>query len=426
MRRLIRHALPVALTSLLAACATSPHQVPKGAGRTATVAPPPAVRDVNHGISPAAKPVAASNVWDQLRGSFEMADCDADPAVLSWARRYTQNPRNFESQMRQALPRLVYVQQVAAQHHVAGEFALLPWVESHYRPVTSGKGNPAGMWQIMPVTANALGMKVEKNYDGRLDVPTATDAIMSLLSRYHDDLGDWRMVDYAYNAGEFAVRKLINQHGEPPADPVIPKLPVKRVTREHLTKLLAISCVVREPDRFNVTLPELPAEQQLVSVSVDRSMPMEQAADHAGMATDDLKDLNANFRNGYFDKRKASYLLMPSDKADQFRDALVQARKSGDTDDVPPLLTSSMASDDTPAKGPASKKSAKGSSKSAAKSTAKSTGKARTHTVKSGDTLWTISRAYSVDVDQIKRLNHLSGQHLRLGQVLTLEASRGG
>ena len=403
--------LPATVSLCLAACASAPPPSPSAPGSTKIVkpaAPKTIVNDVTGHPGALAVPQGAGNVWDQLRGSFQMADCDADPSITDWARRYTQSPSVFEAQMREVMPRLIYVQQVAAKHGVAGEFALLPWVESHYRPVPGGKGNPAGMWQIMPVTANALGMRVDKNFDGRLDMPAATDAIMALLRRYHDDLGDWRMADYAFNAGEFAVRKMIDHYGVPNDEPAIPKMPVKRITREHLAKLLAISCVVRDPGRFNVQLPSISPEQQLVSVPVDQSMPIAQAANHAGMSVDELKNLNAGFRNGYFDKHAASYLVMPSGRVEQFRNSLLQnGNNVAATNGTFSVATSgpSAQSDDGDA-APSKQQSAA----------------TRTHTVKSGETLWTIARRYSLDVDQIRRWNGLQGSTLRLGQVLKLNA----
>ena len=403
--------LPVTVSLCLAACASAPPPSPSAPGSTKIVkpaAPKTIVNDVTGHPGALAVPQGAGNVWDQLRGSFQMADCDADPSITDWARRYTQNPSVFEAQMREVMPRLIYVQQVAAKHGVAGEFALLPWVESHYRPVPGGKGNPAGMWQIMPVTANALGMRVDKNFDGRLDMPAATDAIMALLRRYHDDLGDWRMADYAFNAGEFAVRKMIDHYGVPNDEPAIPKMPVKRITREHLAKLLAISCVVRDPGRFNVQLPSISPEQQLVSVPVDQSMPIAQAANHAGMSVDELKNLNAGFRNGYFDKHAASYLVMPSGRVEQFRNSLLQNGNN-------------VASTNGTFSGATSGPSAQSDDGDAAPSKQQSAA-TRTHTVKSGETLWTIARRYSLDVDQIRRWNGLQGSTLRLGQVLKLNA----
>ena len=416
MTRPLFRLLPATITLGLAACASTPPSTPTSPSPATQIAKPavpkPAVSDVARHIDAPAASQETANVWDQLRGSFQMADCDADPSIMSWARRYTQNPSGFEAQMREVMPRLMYVQQAAAKHGVAGEFALLPWVESHYRPVPGSKGNPAGMWQIMPVTANALGMRVDRNFDGRLDMPAATDAIMALLRRYHDELGDWRMADYAFNAGEFAVRKLIDRYGLPDQEPAIPKMPVKRITREHLAKLLAISCVVREPERFNVQLPLIAPEQQLVSVPVDQSMPIAQAANHAGMPVDELKNLNAGFRNGYVDKRAASYLVMPSGRVEQFRNSLLQngpgitAADISNSDRLAAAGGPSASSDTgAPASGPSGAGTA-----------------ARTHTVKPGETLWDIARRYSLNVDQIKRWNRLQGSTLRLGQVLKLNA----
>jgi membrane-bound lytic murein transglycosylase D len=405
--------LPVTITLGLAACASTPPSPPTAPASAPQVvrpaSPKPSVDTIPQRVGAPAAPQDASNVWDRLRGSFQMADCDADPSIMGWARKYTQNPSAFEAQMREVMPRLMYVQQLAAKHGVAGEFALLPWVESHYRPVPGGKGNPAGMWQIMPVTANALGMRVDKNFDGRLDMPAATDAIMALLRRYHDDLGDWRMADYAFNAGEFAVRKLIDRYGVPGDEPAIPKMPVKRVTREHLAKLLAISCVVREPGRFNVQLPLISPEQQLVSVPVEQSMPLAQAANHAGMSVDELKNLNAGFRNGYVDKQAASYLVMPSGRVEQFRNSLLQnggsVADAGDGSRLAAIPSSPSAQPDDSATAPGKTHDA-----------------ARTHTVKPGETLWNIARRYSLNVDQIKRWNGLQSSTLRMGQVLKLDA----
>jgi membrane-bound lytic murein transglycosylase D len=394
--------LPLVLSVLLAACATGPAQK----APAPTVQPPALepVRDLRHPVTvPVAPDLGDAKIWDDLRNSFAMADCDADPGIMLWARRYTQNPDRFESQIAAAAPRLAYVQQVAARHNVAGEFALLPWVESQYRPVSGGKNMPAGMWQIMPATANAMGIRVDKNFDGRMDVPAATDAIMSLLSRYHDDLGDWRLVDYAFNAGEFGMRRMINAHGTPPAEPVIPRMPVKAVTREHLVKLLAIACVIREPGRFNVSLPSLPSEQRLVTVNVDKSMPIAHAASNAGMSPDELKDLNAGFRNGVVDSQASPYLLMPSNRVQQFRSSLLADNDNGvqgvpGTTVLPPLNAALGAA--TGDDGDADK----------------------THTVKSGESLWSIARRYSVGVKQLEQWNHLQGQAVKPGQVLKVSA----
>jgi len=385
--------LPLVLTVLLAACASVPSQnthapasqnIPIHAVVTPIVTAPADSSSVP----------APQNLWNQLRGSFAMADCDADPAIMKWAKEFTRNPQQFEKTLRQALPRLVYVQGVAAQYDVAGEFVLLPWVESRFQPVTAThRHRPAGMWQIMPATAEAMGLRVDSRYDGRLDMPAAAHAVMKMLKQYHDQLHDWRLADYAYNAGEYRVQKLVRKHGMPVEVPVIPNWPVRRVTREHLAKLLAIACVIREPARFNVSLPELSDDRQLVKVDLPHAMPMARAADHAGMSVESLRHLNPAYRGNQADASASSYLVLPEAHAEQFRDAISQQTlASTEVDSATPHAFSS------PSK----------------------TNPRRTHVVRQGESLWQIARLYSMKVIQLQELNHLHGHTLKPGQVLQL------
>ena len=395
MNRPVRRVLPLAMSALLAACASVPPQAP----RTPPAAIPPVSAQLPQppvtATVPAPAPAQATNVWDKLRDSFAMPGCDADPAVLAWAKRYTRNPDHFESTLRRALPRLDYVQQAATQYRVPGEFVLLPWVESHYRPVAARRHRPAGMWQIMPVTARSLKLRVNRHYDGRLDMPAATHAVMKLLARYHDRFDDWRLADYAYNAGEFGVRKLIREHGAPPDRPVIPHLPVRKVTREHLVKLLAMACVVREPERFHVNLPVLPDTERLVQAPLPHSMTYTRAAGLADIPVATLKQLNPAFHGDTINADYSSYLMLPAARAEQFRIATRQAAAPEPTDSV------SQTGDDA--------------------RTASDPQNPRTHVVSRGESLWQIARDNQTSVVRLQQLNHLQGHTIRQGEVLQLD-----
>lgn len=341
-----------------------------------------------------------------------MADCDGDPAVLAWAKRYTSNKERFEQRTRDALPKLVYVQQVAAEHGVAGEFAFLPWVESGYRAVPGRRGRPAGMWQIMPTTAAAMGLRVNGRYDGRLNMQNTAEAVMKLLNRYYEEFHDWRIADYAYNAGEYKARQLVQSHGMPPQMPVIPRWPLHDITREHLTKLLAMACVVRQPERFGVSLPLLAPSQHLVKVQLPHSMPLARVADRAGMPLDQLKDLNAAFRNDFADTSVTSYLMMPASHAQQFRDAL-----QGQPERVDDFGNSGLAGEATSTDSSLAPPSSDTPSKQAAQVP-------HTHRVRQGETLWQLARRYSVSVRDLQRWNNLRGQYIHPGQVLKISAAQ--
>jgi membrane-bound lytic murein transglycosylase D len=397
------HALPLAVSLALAACASGPSPTPRPVANAAAVSAAPTFAIPPAPVTPGPAQTVTPDLWQALRGSFAMADCDADPAVETWARRYTRHPDQFEGKLRAILPRLVYVQQIAAEYDVPGEFALLPWVESHFQPVPGRRGRPAGMWQIMPRTAGAMGLRVDGHYDGRLDVPASAHAVMKLLRDYHEQFDDWRVADYAYNSGAFAAARLLDKHGAPPAAPAIPAWPVRNVTRQHLTKLLAIACVVREPERFGVSLPTLAREQHLVQVPIYRSMPMALAADHAGMSVDALKSFNAGFRGATIDVSAAPYLLLPAMHARQFSVAVSAADAARAKD---PVVDATTTPESATATAMPDRKRADRAP--------------RTHTVRSGDNLWQIARRYSVDVSALRRWNNLQHQALQPGQVLTI------
>ena len=337
-------------------------------------------------------PIPKMNVWDSLRSSFAMPDCNADPSVLQWAKRYTRDPQHFEKTLRAALPRLDYVRQVAAQYHVPGEFVLLPWVESHYRHVPARKGHPAGLWQIMPASMGSLNLRVDRYYDGRFDIRVATHAVMQLLEQYHDRFKDWRVADYAYNAGEFRLRSLIRDHGSPADEPVVPDLPVSKVTREHLVKLLAIACVVREPGRFHVQLPVLSAGERLTETPLAHSMSFAQAADLAGIPVTALRQLNPEFLGDTINATYTSYLVLPASAAAGFRNA------------VPASIAA------------VSRSVTQGKTNNHAASV-----RHKTHVVSLGESLWQIARDNATSVTRLKQLNDLKGHAIQAGEVLQLD-----
>ena len=406
MNVLNRRLLPTLIPLFLTACAgTVPKPVPQQPA--ATVAPVEPVEDVAVAPEPV-RPAPPADFWSDMRGSFALPGCEADPQVLAWARTYTKSPNRFEQNVNEVLPLIVYAHKSAMKHNVAGEFALLPWVESQYRHVPGKKNRPAGMWQIMPQTARTLGLRVEKNYDERLDIAKSTESVMNMMRRYYDDLGDWRLVDVAYNAGEFGLKKKLDKHGGPTNDDGMPDVPMKAVTKEHLVKLMAIACVVRDPARFNVSLPKRDTENALQVVQVSNPQSLTQAAKQSGLSMDDLRDFNPAYRTTK--GTVTSTLLLPKSAADQYKLGPV-ASVADATDAV---------ADEKPAVAKATK--AKKSSKKAA--AANDAPQIVFYKVNSGESLWSIARRHQVSVEQLMTWNDLQTQTVKPGQVLKLTASR--
>lgn len=407
MKELLRSILTGCVVALLAACAAQPakQQASPSVAIAAPQAPAPTVATL--------LPVAQPDIWAWLRSRFALDDCNAGARARDWARRYTSNPERFEAQLREALPLMMYVQGAAENAGVPGEFVLLPWVESTYDAGEPGRrGDPAGMWQIMPQTARTLGLVVNRDYDGRLDPAAATPAVMAMLKGYGDDLHDWRLVDMAFNAGEYKVLGMVEGHDGGSVN--VPHLPVGAITRDHLAKLQALACIVRDPERYDVALPQPNDSDRLALIALPVATDLAAAAPLAGLPSDRLRALNPGYRNGRMSADAPHHLLLPQANA-QILLATITAHGADTLAQTMPSLNASTRDDTNIA--PAESK----------RTTIAAASKRRhiegsRHRVARGESLWMIAQRYHLDPHKLRSWNALASDDLRPGQVLRLSA----
>jgi membrane-bound lytic murein transglycosylase D len=377
---------------LLAACAEQPaRQMPPPAPVAATV-PAPVPQIAPAAPAPPAPP--PPDAWSRLRASFALDDCTLNPRAVTWARRFADDPQRFETQLREALPLLLYVQDAAEQAGVPGEFVLLPMIESRYEPGEPGRNadDPAGMWQIMPQTAHAFGLTITHGYDGRLDPVASTATVMKMLQAFHDDLHDWRLVDMAFNTGEYRVLGLLDGRDPPAADKPV-NLPVGGITRAHLARLLAMACIIRDPGRFDVQLPQPDSDRQLALVQLPQAAELASAAKLAHMPLAKLRALNPGYRGKQMPADAPHHLLLPQPNAD----ALLAAVSAGNGDMLAATDTSGTRH--------------------------MHHHKPPRHRVLSGESLLSIARRYHLDADSLRKWNGLArNDDIHPGMTLLLTA----
>lgn len=448
---------------LLVACASNPRQPSDDhpAVATATSLPPLDLRiapperiDVPLAPPPESDTPpgdgAAASVWDRLRTRFAMPGCEYSPAVQRWARTYTQGPDRFAASLKRALPFLMLVLDELEQQDLPGEFALLPYLESHYEPVVGRGGMPAGMWQFMPGTARAVGLQVSAHYDGRLDAWASSNAAVSMLKRYQNEFGDWRLVDMAFNAGEYRVKKLLQENRSALSREDIANLKLSPVTHEHLAKLLALGCVINDPARFGVTLPEPAPDDHLVRVTLTAPIDMRVAARLADVPEETLRRYNAGHRQSRISASSPMHLLLPRPALSRFQQRYTQLAPSAwSTWDAVklrerrgveelagaaavPIDLVGAANGVDPAREfaagttvflPSALVGSVGTPPPVPLSPEAQQRNAATVTVKSGDNLWTLARTHKVSVANLRRWNNLGEKsQLRPGQKLLVQA----
>lgn len=444
--RRIRSSLFGAGVTVLAACSAPTLRPPVPAPLPSPAlaqAPAPRVGDVpTQAPKTVTPPEIARSPWARLRTRFAMQGCDYRPGVQRWARSYARGARAFKASWEQAMPFLLVVVDEIERRNLPGEFAMLPYVESTYQPIASSGDRPAGMWQLAPDTARGAGLVVGKDYDGRLDALASTGVALDLLERYEREFGDWRLANMAFNSGEFRVKKLLGER-----DPrtlsadELGRIAFNPITHEHLDRLLALSCIIENPQRFGIELPEPDASDRLQGIDLQAGMDLRLAARLAGVDSDALKRWNAGYRRNRMTADAKHRLLLPATRVDRFQTAAVEVPLAywGDWREQPAarsggigswaaqvgapvaVLALANAVDENATVGRSTRLLLPGREPEPLTDTRKeSTRRPRVHVVASGDTLSGIARRYDLALKELRRWNPRAQGTLHLGDRLRL------
>lgn len=265
---------------------------------------PPVVRPAK----PAAPEVVApdpidtgAEVFDRMTARFSAPICVKGQQNRHWRKRYAGYPESFSRQIQQILPLMGYVVEEVERKGLPGEFALLPIVESWYRPDAMGPGGPAGMWQMIASTARNHGILIKPGYDGRLSPIESTDAALSYLVALDQMFdGEWRAMAMGYNAGEYRIVRAFRSTGDRrvSGESHLPR-GLSRTTYDYVAKLHALACLFEKPERHGLSLPREARFVPLVRMTLpDGVQSLDQAAVRMGTDASRLRALNPGFRQG--------------------------------------------------------------------------------------------------------------------------------
>jgi membrane-bound lytic murein transglycosylase D len=380
-------------------------------------------------------------LWDRLRHGFALDRSD-HPRVERERQRLLQSPTALRGLLEAATPWLYHIAEQVEQRGLPMELALLPAVESGFRPYSYSRSGAAGLWQFMPATGRMRGLTQDWWFDGRRDVIAGTDAALEHLQSLHRRLdGDWLHALAAYNAGRGTVNRAVRKNRERGKATDFWSLDLPGETDIYVPRLLALTDLVRDPQHYGITLPELPNHPQFAVVDIGSQLDLGVAARASGVPLEQLASLNAGLNRLATPPNGPHRLLVPQARADQLRAALstlpVEQRLQRDRYRVKPGDTlSGIASRHgitvaalQSANGLQSHRIRAGQdllvprygSALALAPVKTSLPHSRVkYRVRSGDSLYEIAQKFRVSVGQLRRWNRLSGNLLKPGQQLTL------
>ncbi|MEO9965998.1 MAG: LysM peptidoglycan-binding domain-containing protein [Reichenbachiella sp.] len=209
-----------------------------------------------------------------------------------------------------------------AERGMPDELKYLSIVESGLRPNAMSRVGAAGLWQFMPATGRSYGLSQSWYIDERMDPWEATQAACRYLKALHNMFGDWELALAAYNTGPGNVRKAIRRSGYKKTFwEVYRYLP--RETRSYVPQFVAMIYTLNYLDEHNFILGDVEENYLLEydTISIDGYMHMETFASQVNLCVDELIGLNPQIIRGATPDGTSNFSLkVPADLAPEIRE----------------------------------------------------------------------------------------------------------
>ncbi|MDE1262731.1 lytic transglycosylase [Vibrio aestuarianus] len=396
-------------------------------------------------------PQQQKDVWQRIAMQLSM-DIPEHKSVNYYRTWYLKHPNHLKTVSKRAEPFLYLITEKIEQRGLPLELALLPIVESSFDAFAYSHGSAAGLWQFVPGTGEMYGLEQNFWYDGRRDVDAATDAALDYLTYLNKRFdGNWNHAIAAYNSGggriSSAIRK--NQKAGKATDFFSLDLPTE--TTGYVPKLLAVADIIANQEKYGITIPAIANKPVLELVDPQEQLDLAIAANYAGMTVKELQSYNPAYNQWATSPTGPYQLLIPVDKADTFMQKVQQNRgkgmklvrykvKSGDSLSViaqqhstttKVIQTANNLTGNSIRAGqylmiPTSVKDEKAYALSASNRLAKTQSMARgkyklSHTVTSGDSLWSIAKQHNISHQSLAKWNGMGPRDtLKIGQKLVI------
>jgi membrane-bound lytic murein transglycosylase D len=327
------------------------------------------------------------------------------------------------------------------------ELACMPMTETWFKVNAYSRAAALGLWQFISSTGYRFGLKRDRWIDERMDFEKATDAAISYLDELHSMFGDWTTALAAYNCGEFRVQRVIRSQRLEYMDNFWDLyLMLPRETSRFVPRFIATLLIVQEPEKYGFVLPPPEPPLSYETVTINRPVKLSSLSSSLGLDAEALATLNPELRNkstpdseyllrvpvGYSDIVLASldsvsrYIPPEATYTNHYvrrgETVSVIARRYGTS--VSAIARANRLGRNYLIRvGQRLKIPGRSSSYTSyqPRSLTKE-GEKLVYSVKKGDSLYIIAKAFNTTVQEIKNQNNLQSNILRVGQKLIIQS----
>ncbi|CAM3735041.1 Membrane-bound lytic murein transglycosylase D precursor [Vibrio aerogenes CECT 7868] len=274
-------------------------------------------------------PQDQSDLWQRISMQFSLP-IPQNKSVQRYRNWYLKHPQHLITVAKRATPFLYLITTKIEKRHLPLELALLPVVESSFDAFAYSHGRAAGLWQFVPSTGKRYGLQQNFWYDGRRDVNAATDAALNYLTYLNKKFkGDWFHAIAAYNSGSGRVDRAIKKNRKKGKPIDFFSLDLPKETSSYVPKLLALVDVMNNRDKYGLKIPHIENKPFLQLINPKEQLDLAVAAQYADISVRELQSYNPAYNQWATAPDGPYKLLLPIDKINHFNHSLAQNRGKG-------------------------------------------------------------------------------------------------
>ena len=336
--------------------------------------------------------------------------------------------------------------EVLVRHGLPQDLVYLSLVESGFNPKAYSWARASGLWQFIASTGRMYGLNRSWWLDERRDPVKSTNAAARFLKDLYNEFGDWELAMAAYNGGPGRVRGTIKKQRT--VD--FWKMRLRRQTMDYIPLIYAAAIIAKDPKRYGFHDIEYEPEVVWEEVTIDRCLELKVVARKLGCSLDELKSINPELLRNYTPPNDKKYKLkIPRGSRHKFLAVYASMPSPKETSWVKHKIKRGESVSTIAARYGVSQYAILESNnlrrrskiyagktlivpvpldrdyaRSQQKKNREYLADGSVYSVKSGDTMWDIARAFGTTVNTLRRVNYIGrGSRIYVGQKLKIPSS---
>lgn len=222
-----------------------------------------------------------------------------------------------------------YIRAILREEGMSEDFLYLAVRESSLIACPLSSADARGMWQFIPATGERFGLKADFVVDERCNIEKATRAAASYLKQLLSDeyfKGDYFLAMAAYNAGEEAIRKMIQFQANEKKNLGFFSSFTNNETGNYVPGIIALKVILENPETYGFENTDgfQKYEVEKYSAYLPKDIKIRDLAYYLEMDFLDFKNYNPHFRINYTEdnflpKDGVFDFYLPIDKMDKLK-----------------------------------------------------------------------------------------------------------